>query len=146
MVTTIVFFMAILTEYRRVFVDTSAWYALIDRGDPDHRPVVAQLNAHRGRLVTSNYIFDETLTLLRYRLGFEPAFRFGEQLRNTRLAYLQRISQQDEEAAWNIFAQYQDQSLSHTDCTSFSLMQRLKLTTAIALDNDFHLFGFQTLP
>lgn len=129
----------------RVFVDTSAWYALIDRNDPDHRTVVTQLNAYRGRLVTSNYIFDETLTLLRYRLGFDPARQFGEQLRNGRLAYFQRISPQDEEKAWEIFTKYQDQSFSHTDCTSFTLMQR-RLTTAIALDNDFHLFGYQTLP
>lgn len=65
----------------RVFVDTSAWYALIDRADPDHTAVTACLREYKGRLVTSNFIFDETVTLLRYRLGWSPAQRFGESLR-----------------------------------------------------------------
>jgi uncharacterized protein len=131
---------------QRVFVDTSAWYALIDRNDPEHTSVVTQLNVYRGRLVTSNYIFDETLTLLRYRLGFEPSRKFGEQVRNGQLVQLQRISPRDEALAWDIFIRYQDQAFSYTDCTSFTFMQRLSLSQAIALDNDFRLFGFQTLP
>ncbi|MGH8624930.1 MAG: type II toxin-antitoxin system VapC family toxin, partial [Gammaproteobacteria bacterium] len=66
---------------RRVFVDTGAWYALIDRADPDHGDVTTQFKAYRGRLVTSNFVFDETLTLLRYRLGWQSAHAFGEQMR-----------------------------------------------------------------
>ena len=46
----------------RVFVDTSAWYALIDGRDPDHGGVLAALKAHEKRLVTTNFVFDETVT------------------------------------------------------------------------------------
>lgn len=131
---------------KRVFVDTSAWYALIDRSDADHAQVIAQFKAHGGRLLTSNFVFDETLTLLRYRLGWQVAHAFGEQTRTAQVTQYVRISPQDEEAAWDTFARYRDQSLSYTDCTSFALMRRLRLSTAIALDDDFRVFGYQLLP
>ena len=131
---------------RRVFVDTSAWYALIDRADPDHAQVAAQLKAHQGMLVTSNFVFDETLTLLRYRLGWTVAHAFGQQMRGGRLSQAARISPQDEEAAWDTFTRYRDQSFSYTDCTSFVLMERLRLSTAIALDEGFRTLGFEVLP
>jgi predicted nucleic acid-binding protein len=130
----------------RVFVDTSAWYALIDRADPDHVTVTACLREFKGDLLTSNFVFDETLTLLRYRLGWLPAHRFGESIRAGSLAHLVRIDPKDEETAWSIFARYQDHELSYTDCTSFALMQRLKLSTAVALDADFRTFGLLMLP
>ncbi|MGH8607726.1 MAG: type II toxin-antitoxin system VapC family toxin [Gammaproteobacteria bacterium] len=131
---------------RRVFVDTGAWYALIDRADPDHGDVTTQFKAYRGRLVTSNFVFDETLTLLRYRLGWQSAHAFGEQMRAGQLSHHVRVSPQDEEAAWDTFTRYRDQSFSFTDCTSFALMQRLRLSMAIALDDDFRVFGHQLLP
>jgi uncharacterized protein len=130
----------------QVFVDTSAWYALLDRADPDHGPVATTLKAHRGRLVTSSYVMDETLTLARYRLGWQVARRFGEELRAGRLGRLVRISALDEEAAWEIFVRYRDHALSFTDCASFALMRRLRLTQAVALDADFRSFGLHCLP
>lgn len=130
----------------RVFVDTSAWYALIDRADPDHAAVSACLREFKGALVTSNFVFDETVTLLRYRLGWQPAHRFGECLRAGSLAHRVNVEARDEDVAWSIFGRYQDHELSYTDCSSFALMQRLKLSTAVALDSDFRAFGLLTLP
>ena len=130
----------------RAFVDTGAWYALIDRNDPDHPAVRSALQTYRNRLITSNYIFDETLTLLRYRLGWRFAKLFGEQLRNGHLAQLVRISANDEREAWVIFSRYDDKTFSFTDCTSFALMRRLRLDKAIAIDNDFKAYGLHCLP
>ena len=110
----------------RVFVDTGAWYALIDRNDPDHDPVRDALLTYKNRLTTSNYVFDETLTLLRYRLAWRFAQAFGEQLLSGHLAQLIRISANDEREAWAIFTRYDDKTFSFTDCTSFALMQRLR--------------------
>ncbi|MDE0063758.1 MAG: PIN domain-containing protein [Gammaproteobacteria bacterium] len=131
---------------KRLFVDTGAWYALIDRRDPDHEPVTAALREHRDRLLTSNFVLDETLTLVRYRLGWNIAHRLGEQLRTGSLARLERISPSDEEAAWAIFATYFDKSFSFTDCTSFALCNRLELPLCVAIDNDFRSFGLHCLP
>ena len=131
---------------KKVFVDTGGWYALTDRRDPDHEPVVLALQECRGRLLTSNFVLDETLTLVRYRLGFSVSQRLGEQLRTGALARLERVSPKDEDAAWSIFSTYSDKSFSFTDCTSFALCNRLEISTCIAIDNDFRSFGLQCLP
>lgn len=129
-----------------LFVDTSAWYALLDRRDPEHLRVADAIRAHRGRLVASDYILDEAVTLVRYRLGWPLAHRLGAGLRSGDLARLVRLSPADLDAAWRLFSERRDQRLSLTDCTSFALMTRLELHTAIALDQDFKAMGWTVLP
>ena len=65
-----------------IFVDTSAWYATIDKNDRDHMAAVAKIQNLDHPLVTSNYIFDETLTLLKTRLNSTIAIQFGQKLWN----------------------------------------------------------------
>ena len=127
-------------------MDTSAWYALADSRDPDHHEVFKALQKNRNLLVTSNYILDETLTLVRFRLGLRVARQLGEQMRSGSLAHMERISPRDEEAAWRIFSDYSHKSFSFTDCTSFALCERLKLQSCIALDSDFRAFGLHCIP
>jgi uncharacterized protein len=129
-----------------VFVDTSAWYALIDKADADHRGVATAAAGRHGSLVTTNFVVDETLTLLRTRLGWRTARSFGDRVRAGYLTRLERVSPRDEEAAWDIFVRYSDHAFSFTDCTSFAVMRRLGLAAALAADADFRTFGFRCLP
>ena len=91
-------------------------------------------------------MFDETLTLARYRLGWETACRLGRELRSGEVARIVSLTATDLERAWDIFASRSDQRLSFTDCTSFAVMGRLRLDTAVALDADFRRAGYQVLP
>ena len=127
-------------------VDTGAWYALADRRDPDHAPVKECMQERAARLVTTNFIFDETITLIRYRLGADAARAFGEHLQSGEAARLVRITHADERRAWQIFTRYRDKSFSFTDCTTFAAMQRLGIDTAVAIDEDFRSFGLTCLP
>jgi len=128
------------------FVDTGAWYALLDKKDPDHAAIVEAFAEYRGRLVTSNYVFGETITLARYRLGWSVAHQFGSALRERRVARLERVTTQDETAAWSIFERQQETHYSFTDCTSFALVRRLALPICLAIDPDFRAFGLRCLP
>ncbi len=131
---------------QRLFVDTSAWFAFANRVDPDHKTVATLLAAFKGRLVTSNFVFDETVTLSLYRLGHAAAERVGLALRDGGEVDLVRVAPEDETAAWRLFRQRRDKQYSFTDCTSFALMRRLDLKTAAALDDDFSGEGFEQLP
>lgn len=131
---------------KRVLVDTGAWYALTDRKDPDHGRVAQCLEQAAGRLVTTNFIFDEAVTLLRYRLGYRAARTFGEQLLSGQIATLVPVNRVDESRAWSIFTRYRDKSFSYTDCTSFAVMERLKLDCAAAIDDDFRAYGVPCVP
>jgi hypothetical protein len=57
-----------------------------------------------------------------------------------------RINPADEDTAWAIFTRYRDKAFSYTDCTSFALIGRLKLSTALAIDSDFRAYGLRCLP
>ena len=62
-----------------VFVDTSAFYALLDADDGEHprsSAVWAELLANRDSLVTSNYALVETVALTQRRLGIEAVRLF----------------------------------------------------------------------
>lgn len=131
---------------KRAFVDTGAWYALLDKNDPDHVRVAEAFRAYRGRLVTSNFVFDEAVTLARYRLGWVVAQKLGGQLKAQQVARLERVTVKDEAAAWSIFEQYRDKRFSFTDCTSFVLVERLALPVCLAIDADFRSFGLHCLP
>ena len=125
----------------RIFVDTSAWYAIIDKNDQDHAAAVSKIQMLDRPLVTSNYIFDEILTLLQTRLGPSVAIPFGEKLWDQEVSALVRIIEEDEEKAWRVFRQYTDKGFSFTDCTSFALMERLDIDTVFAFDNHFVQYG-----
>ena len=130
----------------RVFVDTSAWFAYANRRDPDHRAVREVFRRKGLRLVTSNFVFDETVTLCLYRMGHGTASKVGAVLRDNPLVDLVRVTAEDEARAWELFGKRVDKNYSFTDCTSFVLMRRLALDTSLALDDDFAQEGFATVP
>jgi len=129
-----------------VFVDTGAWFAWLDRADPDHERVIPCFEQNRPRLVTSNYVLDETVTLLRFHLGFETAKQFGDLAFEHALCRVERVRAADEAEAWDIFKRFSDQEYSFTDCTSFAIMERLKAEYALTLDSDFRSYGIPCLP
>lgn len=131
---------------RRLFVDTSAWFAFSNRRDPEHAAVASVLAEGRPRLVTSTHVFDEVVTLSQSRLGFRAATQVGRVLRDPSAVDLVRATAADEEAAWTLFLSRPDKGCSFTDCTSFVLMRRLGLDTAVALDEAFRQEGFAVLP
>jgi len=131
---------------RRIFVDTSAWYALVDVRDPDHEAATDFMHGNSAPLVTSNFVLDETLTLLKSKLGAQTAIEFGMKVRNSTFCTLHRIDPKLEKAAWEVFCRYTDKEWSFTDCTSYMVMKRLKLNEAFALDAHFAQMGFRIWP
>lgn len=133
----------------QVFVDTGAWKALYDKDDALHDLAVQtslNLKAQKAAFVTSNFICDETITLLRVKTGHEPATKFGDNLWGSRIINIVHVAREIENQAWEIFKKYSDKSFSFTDCTSFVVMQQLEITQAFTFDSHFRQFGFQTLP
>lgn len=130
----------------RLFVDTGAWFAYVNRKDKHHLAVRRAIVEHAGRLVTSNFVFDETISLCRYRLGHAAAVTVGNVLLDPESVDLLRVMPEDENYAWSLFGARPEQHYSFTDCTSFALMRRLGMATAIAIDRDFFGEGFIVLP
>ncbi len=130
----------------RLFVDTSAWVALVDKNDDSHTRVKAVVDRWKGRLLTTNYVVDETNTVCRYECGHEVALRVADRLTDGRSVQVVRIGAEDEAAALELFRDRPDKEYSFTDCTSFVVMRRLGLDKALTTDSDFRQEGFESLP
>jgi uncharacterized protein len=132
------------------FVDTSAFYALADKGDVNHRrasSTLKTLSRNRTPLVTTSEVFAETITLARYRIGHLAAVKVGEKLLASSWCRIVDVSEQIRQAGWQIFVQYDDQSFSFTDCTSFAVMRGMAISEAFTFDRrDFAAAGFTVLP
>ena len=124
-----------------IFVDTGAWYASLVPTDPNHTTAAPWLAANRSPLVTTDYVIDETLTLLRSRGERKRALVLGARFFNHRLAAIHKITAADLRLAWKIFEQFQDKDWSFTDCTSKVVMEQLNIKVAFAFDQHFHQFG-----
>jgi len=133
----------------RLFADTGAWCALYDRSDVHHvraSTFLRELKEQKVRLITSDYVIDEALTLLRFRAGHREAVEFGKWVLQSPLVKVVRVDENIWRAAWEIFAKYADKAFSFTDCTSFAIMLRLGITNAFAFDHNFEQMGFILLP
>jgi len=132
----------------KVFVDTSGWAAYFNERDANHKKAVMvweNLKKQRADLITSDYILDETITLLKVRGNANVAETGGRALLSSRLVRIVRISEDMFEAAFGLFNKYKNQQFSFTDCTSFEIMKRMEIQNAFTFDSDFVIMGFVVL-
>lgn len=128
-----------------VFVDTSMFKALVDEKDDFYKQAIKiwqRLKIEKIQLLTSNYILDETFTLLRQRRGKEIVDQFRKSLLKVYEIKIIRITVADEAKAWDWFLKdWSD--LSFTDCVSFALMNRFNIKRTATFDQHFTRAGFQ---
>ena len=124
----------------KVFVDSSFFKAIIDKRDDFNKEankIWVKLEKEKVILITSNYILDETFTLIRTKCGLKIVNAFRENLaESSKVLKFVRITINDEAEAWNWFLNDWSK-LSFTDCVSFAVMKRLKLTRAATFDQHF---------
>ncbi len=101
-----------------IFVDSGAWFASVIATDPDHAAAIAWLAGNREQLLTTDYVIDETLTLLRARGQSHIAVALGEALFAESIAVLHFCAKDEIVSAWDTFRQYSDKEWSFTDCLS----------------------------
>lgn len=130
-----------------IFVDTGAWYASLVPTDPDHDKAQNWLASNHSPLLTTDYVIDETLTLLRVRGERKRALLLGAKFFRDELAEIYKVTSADFTLAWETFEQYDEKAWSFTDCTSKVIMEQLGITVAFAFDHHFKQFGtIQVVP
>lgn len=134
-------------------VDTWAWLALNEADDADHE-LAETANSElldAGRVfVTTNFILDETYTLLRRRTSARQAIQFGHDVQQAVASgalEVVTIDAEIETEAWKLFETYHEvKGLSYTDCTTFAAMKKLGITEAFTADEHFSMTGFVRRP
>src|SRR5919198_1073816 len=133
---------------RRVFVDSSAYLALLDEDDEHHLPATELLNQlanERYRQFTTNVLLIEAHALILSVLGRARAAQFLADMQESNTVVI-RVRAADEERAKHILFQYTDKDFSFADATSFVVMERLGLRLAFTFDRDFAQYGLTVLP
>ena len=128
-----------------IFVDTGAWYARYVTEDVDHAAAVAWFANASDRLLTTDYVVDELLTLLKRRDYSDIAFAIGMPLIEGVACQLEYVRPDDVARAWIAFSTFRDKAWSFTDCISRVVMERLKIKTAFTFDHHFREFGNVTV-
>jgi predicted nucleic acid-binding protein len=130
-----------------VFLDTAGFLALWDSADEHHKRAVRLQGelAGKRRFVTSDYVVDETITLLLVRHSHEAAADFLKATMETEFLGLEWVNSERFNAAADIFIRHDDKGWSFTDCVSFALMHELTLQDCFTTDHHFRQAGFNPL-
>lgn len=129
-----------------VFIDSSAFKALVDENDDfsvEAERLWEKLKKKNCSLLTSNFILDESFTLLRVRCGLRKALILREYLmRAEPKIKVARVTARDEVEAWEWFGKDWSK-LSFTDCVSFVVMKRMEIKMVFSFDRHFARAGFK---
>ena len=130
-----------------IYVDTSAFYALLDRADKYHDPARAawpELLRDDIALVTTNYVVSETVTVLQYRIGFKAANLWYRDI----LGVLDVcwVDEKVHRQAYELWMNLGRRRFSLVDCVSFVTMHRNRIEKAFAFKTNYIKQGFELLP
>ena len=134
---------------KAMFVDTAAWVAAADSADGSG-PFVRQARdrwlTEGGILVTTDYVVDETLATIRFRLGLDASEAWWEQIEGSTRLRMESVGEARREWARSLFFRYRDKDFSFTDCCSFVVLRELRIRRVLTLDHHFRQMGFEVVP
>jgi predicted nucleic acid-binding protein len=131
-----------------IFVDTAGFLALWDAADEHHNRALhlqSNLARRKRRFLTTDYIVDETVTLLLARHSHAAAADFLQTVTSTQWLHLEWVDSERFHAAADLFARHDDKEWSFTDCVSFALMHELGIQDSFTTDHHFRQAGFNPL-
>ena len=133
---------------RDTFIDSSGFYAILAKDDPRHakaNEILAYAKHRALRFVTTDYILDETATLLMSRGRRHLAAGLFDRVLTAGACRVEWMDPARFEETRQFFLKHRDQAWSFTDCFSFCVMKALGLRNALTGDAHFRHAGFQPL-
>jgi hypothetical protein len=129
-----------------VFVDTGVFYAHHDTDASRHAVGVTALDrvlrsAEHGRVMTTDYVYDEVVTLTHRRTGrIADAIEVGRRIRGdgypdaVELLHSSPILFDD---AVETYERYDDHGFSFTDAMTVAMIERHDVDAVLSFDDDF---------
>jgi len=122
-----------------IFLDTSFIVSYYNIGDENHNKALKVMEDLKkglyGDVVISDYIFDESATIIYYKLkDLNKTIRICEILKKLIEYDVDRIIFEE---SWNIFANQKNSKFSFTDCSILALMAKNKIINLATFDKEF---------
>jgi len=130
-----------------IFVDTSGFYALLVKEDTAHDKAADHVRnaAGKSRFLTTDYVLDETATLLKARRHVDVIKPFFAIVLNSMACRVTWMHPDLFSTAHAYFLKHSDQDYSFTDCVSFLVMREQRVKVALTKDAHFRQAGFEVL-
>jgi uncharacterized protein len=131
-----------------IFADTSGFYALLIDGDDMHsaaKRVLRDAQRRKRGFVTTDYVLDETATLLKARGFVHLVSNFFDTIASSQACRIEWTDSDRFDDVRKFFLKHSDQAWSFTDCMSFRTMKHLRLRDALTKDEHFREAGFVVL-
>jgi predicted nucleic acid-binding protein len=129
----------------RLFVDSSAWIALLSARDRHHAEADAMFRraaAQRVRLLTTNLVLAEVHRLLLLRTGARSAARALDRFEASPLTIVEFATAEHHRAARVWLERLRGRPVTYTDAVSFAVMEATRCAAAMSFDRDFARAGF----
>ncbi|MCX6641989.1 MAG: type II toxin-antitoxin system VapC family toxin [Candidatus Bathyarchaeota archaeon] len=128
-----------------VFLDTGIYVAFHNTRDLNHKRatqlITSILKGEFGAAYTSDYIFDEAVTVVLARTRrHDLALDLGNIILSNKkpaLTELIRVDHTIFQEAWRIFQQIPERNLSFTDCTTIAIVKNMRIDSVLSFDSDF---------
>lgn len=133
---------------RDIFVDTSGFYSLLVRRDAHHAAalqIVEKASRQKTLFVTTDYVVDETATLLKARKQTHLIPQFFSRIGLSAAIRVEWTDSDRFARTQALFLKHSDQDWSFTDCLSFVVMRQVELRDALTTDAHFEEAGFRQL-
>lgn len=136
----------------KLLIDTWGWLALEDSKDSSHQAVsrtYAEAVRTSGNVFTTNFVLDETISLLFRRRPFEEVARFTKGLLTSPFIGIEEITEARFRRAFDLRLAFRDKpDISFTDLTTMIVAQELKVIDILTGDKHFTQagLGFRLLP
>jgi predicted nucleic acid-binding protein len=129
-----------------IIIDTGVFYAVQNERSTDHdtakKALSRVISGEFGTPYTTDYVYDETLTLVRSRTNsFREASTAGNRIlgRNGFPDVIDMITVSGEffDSSITAFERYHDHALSFTDASTVALVEEHDFDAVLAFDDDF---------
>ncbi len=132
-----------------IFVDADAFVAAVKQQDSTHikaYKLFQQLEERSAILITSNYVFSETVTVLSQRVSHEAAVTYIENMKShENLWIIEQVDEFIEEEAIEIFKKQTSKNTSFVDCTNMAFLKKLHADAIFSFDGIYRKNGFMLL-
>ncbi len=131
-----------------IFIDSSGFYAMLASDDDGHAAaakIVAAAQKRKRGFVTTDYVLDETATLLKARRKPHLAVQLFDRLDRSQACRIEWTDSERFHEVRSYFVKHADQEWSFTDCLSFRVMAQFRLREALTKDSHFEHAGFTAL-
>lgn len=137
---------------KKIFIDETAWYAIMDGNASSHKGITEMFNLaleEETKFFTSNIAVGNTISRIKDNLNADSSLKFNEIIEDAHIGNFLRvlwIGRRTQKEAIRLMRKHSQISLQLYDFANAVLMERRGINTILSDQNEFKKLGYRVLP